>query len=106
MGAARLFLVPSDIAGGCEGILTPSCRGMGAGTLAPLVCKPMVLVRVFEAAVKEVDSRGAGASGGEDERDRDARERAPAAFCSKAGLKDNGKSLVNRNRENITYIKI
>jgi hypothetical protein len=66
---------------------------MGAGAPVPLVCKPFVLVKTFEAAVNDADGREAGASGGEDDRDREARDRA-AAFWSKAGLEDNGKSSV------------
>lgn len=63
---------------------------MGAGAPVLLVCEPTVLVKKFEAAVNDVEGREAGASGGEDDRDSDARDRA-AAFCNRAGLEYNGE---------------
>lgn len=73
---------------GWAGILLPSVKGIVIGRLVPLVWDPgsPAPFNALEDIVNDAETCGADPSGGEEDNDRVASDRAAAAVCSTAGL--------------------
>lgn len=81
MGVALVPFRSSPVVCGWMGMLIPSVKGIEAGRVIPLDWdpgSPVAPFKLLEAAVKDAETCETGPSGGDDDRDNDARDRAAA----------------------------